>query len=403
MAPFQIDFAVALGVVALLGLTAFGTALLYYRSTVPPVAPMRRATLTGLRTLGIGLIVLLLCEPVLHVRFSHTSPPALAVLVDNSRSMRLVDRQGDRAAELRTALENPALARLAGRAEVRYFSFGAGLKPWNRESNDTLPLNEGVTDIAGGLRSLAEEKERRHIDAAVLLSDGVYTLGRDPLHDAQQLGLSLFTVDIGESSEQKDLVVTRTAANELVYADTRAPVSVTVRSSGFDGERVEVTLSEGGRVLDRAPLTLEQGTRDYTVDLSYLPQGEHREPSQYTPELSRRARGVEIWAALKSLGRSGLADLIQRNCRLARRFAEALQQGGCEILNEVVLNQVLVSFGEAARTRQVIERVQRDGTCWCGPTEWQGRAAMRISVSSWATRDEDVERSVAAILRAAVV
>ncbi len=140
-----------------------------------------------------------------------------------------------------------------------------------------------------------------------------------------------------------------------------------------------------------------------SVTAAYLPQGGHREPSQYTPELSRRARGVEIWAALKSLGRPGLADLIQRNCRLARRFAEALRQGGCEILNEVVLNQVLVSFGEAARTRQVIERVQRDGTCWCGPTEWQGRAAMRISVSSWATRDEDVERSVAAILRAAAV
>jgi glutamate/tyrosine decarboxylase-like PLP-dependent enzyme len=135
---------------------------------------------------------------------------------------------------------------------------------------------------------------------------------------------------------------------------------------------------------------------------AYLPQGEHREPSQYTPELSRRARGVEIWAALKSLGRTGLADLIERNCGLASRFAEGLQQGGCEILNEVALNQVLVSFGDAARTRQVIERIQRDGTCWCGPTEWHGRTAMRISVSSWATRDEDVERSVAAILRAAV-
>jgi glutamate/tyrosine decarboxylase-like PLP-dependent enzyme len=138
-----------------------------------------------------------------------------------------------------------------------------------------------------------------------------------------------------------------------------------------------------------------------SVTAAYLPEGEHREPSHYTPELSRRARGVEIWAALKSLGRTGLAELIERNCRLARRFAEALRQGGCEILNEVVLNQVLVSFGDAARTRQAIERVQRDGTCWCGPTEWQGRTAMRISVSSWATREEDVERSVAAIVRAA--
>jgi glutamate/tyrosine decarboxylase-like PLP-dependent enzyme len=138
-----------------------------------------------------------------------------------------------------------------------------------------------------------------------------------------------------------------------------------------------------------------------TLTAAYLPQGAHREPSQYTPELSRRARGVEVWAALKSLGRSGLADLIERNCVFARRFADALRAGGCEVLNEVVLNQVLVSFGDAARTRSVIERVQRDGTCWCGPTEWQGRTAMRISVSSWATREEDVERSVEAILRCA--
>jgi glutamate/tyrosine decarboxylase-like PLP-dependent enzyme len=141
--------------------------------------------------------------------------------------------------------------------------------------------------------------------------------------------------------------------------------------------------------------------RAMSITAAYLPQGEHREPSQFTPELSRRARGVEVWAALLSLGRSGLADLIDRTCRFARRFAVELRQGGHEILNDVVLNQVLVSFGDGARTLKVIERVQADGTCWCGRTEWQGRVAMRISVSSWATRDEDVDRSIAAILRAA--
>ena len=141
--------------------------------------------------------------------------------------------------------------------------------------------------------------------------------------------------------------------------------------------------------------------RAMSVTAAYLPQGEHREPSQFTPELSRRARGVEVWAALHSLGRTGLSDLIERTCRLAGRFAVELQRGGCDILNDVVLNQVLVSFGDATRTRKVIERVQQDGTCWCGPTEWQGQTAMRISVSSWATQDEDVDRSVAAILRAA--
>jgi glutamate/tyrosine decarboxylase-like PLP-dependent enzyme len=134
---------------------------------------------------------------------------------------------------------------------------------------------------------------------------------------------------------------------------------------------------------------------------AYLIAGDTREPSHYTPELSRRARGVEIWAALRSLGRSGLAGLIERNCRYARRFAEGLKQAGCDVFNEVVLNQVLVGFGTAERTRQVVRRVQEDGTCWCGGTEWQGHAAMRISVSSWATTAEDIERSLAAINRLA--
>jgi glutamate/tyrosine decarboxylase-like PLP-dependent enzyme len=134
---------------------------------------------------------------------------------------------------------------------------------------------------------------------------------------------------------------------------------------------------------------------------AYLIAGDTREPSHYTPELSRRARGVEAWAALRSLGCSGLADLIGRNCRYARRFAEGLKNAGCDVLNEVVLNQVLVSFGSAERTRHVVGRVQEDGTCWCGGTEWQGHVAMRISVSSWATTEEDVERSLQAIIRLA--
>jgi glutamate/tyrosine decarboxylase-like PLP-dependent enzyme len=121
----------------------------------------------------------------------------------------------------------------------------------------------------------------------------------------------------------------------------------------------------------------------------------------YTPEMSRRARGVEIWAALYSLGRSGLADLIERNCRYAAHFAEGLRAAGYHVLNEVELNQVLVSFGAAETTRRVIAGVQADGTCWCGGTVWQGHTAMRISVSSWATTEADVEQSLAAILRIA--
>jgi glutamate/tyrosine decarboxylase-like PLP-dependent enzyme len=133
----------------------------------------------------------------------------------------------------------------------------------------------------------------------------------------------------------------------------------------------------------------------------YLPSGANREPSQYTPELSRRSRGVDIWAALKSLGRGGLAELIERNCRCASRFAAGLREAGFEILNDVVLNQVLVSFGAPDVTYAIVEAIQAEGTCWCGPTVWQGRTAMRISISSWRTTEADVDRSLAAMLSVA--
>jgi glutamate/tyrosine decarboxylase-like PLP-dependent enzyme len=138
-----------------------------------------------------------------------------------------------------------------------------------------------------------------------------------------------------------------------------------------------------------------------TVVGPYLVVGDRREPFHYVPEMSRRARGVEIWAALKSLGARGVAAMVERHCALARRFAAGLGAAGYAVLNDVVLNQVMVSFGDADATRRLIAEVQRDGTCWCGGTTWQGSAAMRISVSGWTTTESDVDRSLAAIVRIA--
>jgi glutamate/tyrosine decarboxylase-like PLP-dependent enzyme len=134
---------------------------------------------------------------------------------------------------------------------------------------------------------------------------------------------------------------------------------------------------------------------------AYLVRAETRDPHLTVPEMSRRARGVEVWAALRSLGRDGLAELIDRCCGHAQRMAAVLAGAGYTVLNEVALNQVLVSFGDSETTQRVIDGIQRDGTCWCGGTQWQGQAAMRISVSSWATTDEDVDLSLEAILRIA--
>jgi len=140
--------------------------------------------------------------------------------------------------------------------------------------------------------------------------------------------------------------------------------------------------------------------RSMAVSAEYLPsQTPQRNPSDYTPELSRRARGVDVWAALRSLGRSGLTELVERNCAQARRFADGLRDAGFTILNDVVLNQVLVAVGDSDATKRVAAAIQDDGTCWCGDTVWQGRPAIRISVILWATTDADVERSIDAIVR----
>ena len=135
------------------------------------------------------------------------------------------------------------------------------------------------------------------------------------------------------------------------------------------------------------------------VSAAYLLASEHRDNFEYVPEASRRARGFSVYAALRHLGRKGVAELVDRCCELAARCADQLRAAGVEVLNDVVLNQVLVSFGE--RTPEVIAAVQRDGTCWLGGTVWRGAPAMRISVSNWSTSEADIDRSVAAILRAA--
>jgi glutamate/tyrosine decarboxylase-like PLP-dependent enzyme len=138
-----------------------------------------------------------------------------------------------------------------------------------------------------------------------------------------------------------------------------------------------------------------------SASAAYLPENGKRDPFQFTPEMSREARGIAVWAALKSMGKKGFSELVERNCSQARRFAEGLKNAGYHILNEVVLNQVLVSFGDTLTTLAVIKKIQEDGTCWCGGTTWQGKTAMRISVSSWSTTEFDVDLSLAAMLKAA--
>ena len=126
-----------------------------------------------------------------------------------------------------------------------------------------------------------------------------------------------------------------------------------------------------------------------------------RDPMGYSPEFSRRARSAPVWAAIRQLGRSGVAELVERCCAHARRFAERIVElPGCEVLNDVVLNQVLFRFADDATTRDALAAVQASGEAWMSGTTWEGRAAIRLSVSGWRTTTEDIDRTVAAFARA---
>jgi hypothetical protein len=188
--------------------------------------------------------------------------------------MRLVDGRGDRARILRRLRTAPALQRLTSAGMIRPYTFGPALRPLTGGDNDTLALDDEVTDIAAALDGAAKEKEHAVLGAVLLLTDGAYTTGPNPIHNAEALALPVVAIGIGDSTEPRDLRIARVAANDVVYAGTTVPVDVAVKSAGADSDRAEVTLKEGAKELSRATLRLGRGSREYDVHLTYTPGGE---------------------------------------------------------------------------------------------------------------------------------
>ena len=268
-----IEYSVPLVVALILG--AIAASVLVYRTTIPPLRRSRRILLAALRGSVLALLLLLIAEPLLRLVHSRERPPSVALLVDNSQSMQLSDAGTVRARIIDTLLRPPLLGRLEQSGNVSAYTFGGVLRPLPDPAETTPAFDEEVTDISGALLELARERDRTPLDAAVLLSDGIHTAGRNPVYAAERLGLPLITVGIGDSSEQRDLVLARILANELVYEGIPSPVDLTVRSTGFGGgQRVRISLREGGAERSSSELLLEEGTREYTVSLEYVPGAE---------------------------------------------------------------------------------------------------------------------------------
>ena len=269
---------------ALLIFLAAGLSFFFYRITLPPVTRTRRIALSLLRGTALALVLILLLEPVLRTSFVIHHPPVVAILADRSASMTIVDRTGNRAEQIRNLLSSAIPRAIPAGVETESYSFGTSLRGPLRQPFDSL--GDETTDIAGAFLALAHERERFNIRAVIILSDGMYTEGENPVYGAGGLGIPVFAVGVGDTAQQKDVLVSRITANDVVYAGTTAPVDVVIKSSGYGGEKTEVTLQDG--VSARLSYTPEgEGSRRYTVRVSSL-------PGELTTANNRRLFGVKV-------------------------------------------------------------------------------------------------------------
>ena len=263
---------------------SFLLSLFVYRNTIPPVSTAKRYSLIFLRSFGLFLIFLLLGEPLLSLITHSVDRPMVAVLVDNSQSMAISERAGRKDETLKSILRSDVWAQISNEGRVVYSLFDSKVKNLAAIDADSLTFKGVGTDIAGALKSMKQIAATSNLQAVVLLTDGNSTVGMNPLYEAEELSVPVFTVGIGDTSEQKDILIRKALTNEITYVGTKVPVHVTVHSAGFGGERVHVSIRNGAEVLDDKSLTLDSGTRDYLVPLSFVTEREGIQ--KFTAEVS---------------------------------------------------------------------------------------------------------------------
>ena len=278
MPELDLSLALPLFMPLLAAIIAAALSFAAYRSPVPPVSTPWRVILGVLRWSALMLVFLLIGEPLLSVVHRTHQPPGVAVLVDNSRSMTLTDGAGSRADAERRVLASTELRAVAGGASASWLLFDNRVRDIGTWSADSLTLTGDRTDIAGAFRALRERSSADNVRAVILVTDGNATTPENPVYDAEALAVPVFTVGVGDTAEQRDLAVRSVTTNAVAYAGTRVPVNVIVHSSGYGGERVEVTLDHRGRPADRATISVDAGTREYRVTLFMAPDsaGVHR-------------------------------------------------------------------------------------------------------------------------------
>jgi hypothetical protein len=252
--------------------------LLFYRYTIPPLPFSKKVFLTVLRSVSLFIILLLIFEPILNFVTTKNIQPAVAVIIDDTQSIAVSEKFTHHNERLKEFLNSKGLLNSLSEIEIKYFTFSAGLVENKIFSYDSLAFNGEVTDISTSLTNFSDIIKNENYQAALFISDGNYNTGKNPIYEVENLRIPIYTLGLGDTTEQKDVAIDKIQTNYLVYSETRVPVDVSVRSSGYNNESAEVTLGEGQNIVDRKTIKLPEGAGELCVKLYYgaKQEGIHR-------------------------------------------------------------------------------------------------------------------------------
>ncbi|MBR9978093.1 MAG: hypothetical protein KFH87_08400 [Bacteroidetes bacterium] len=274
MTSFALSFSESVLLLLLLIAVAVLFSIWVYRHTIPEITRARQIVLIALRAMAIAVLLFLLFEPVINLQRSQELPPRVAVLLDNSKSMTVEDAGTARTALMQDFVSSSAWRNLAGDGERSDWLFGGKAWPMQSITADSLTFSLAETDIGRALQQVYDAEARQNLRSVVLVTDGVFTAGKNPLYAAQAMGVPVHVVGVGDSTEKKDILVSRVIANSIAYIESTLPVDVTIRSAGFEDGRTRVTLLEDGSELASEVLELRPGANEYPFTFHYTPEEE---------------------------------------------------------------------------------------------------------------------------------
>jgi hypothetical protein len=275
MVPAEISFHLSWNPIIVFGCVVVAVVIAYfsYRRPLPPVGIYMRIALTTLRSLGLACLLLAIAEPVATLISITFQQPVVAVLLDQSQSMTITDRDGKRDEHIRTLLRESPF-HFGSDSDIRYFGFSNRLHAIPVLNPDSIRFYGSETDIASAIREIRRIRDEQNIQGVVLISDGDVTAGENPVYDAEELGIPIFSIGVGDSSEQRDVLLSNVFANTIGYVESVVPIDATIQSIGCEGTTVDVTLSEGPATIQKKSILLGPGLYSAAIQFAVTPKEE---------------------------------------------------------------------------------------------------------------------------------